>query len=101
MSQQGPKSFTGEDVCEFHVHGGRAVLDGVLEAIMSTEGCRMAERGEFTQRALANGKMDLLQASLANLAAVLASWTKFSTHIIWLMLEKALFPRSNLQLIEL
>ena len=64
LAETGPRSFTGEDICEFHVHGGRAVVDGVLEAVLSTEGCRMADRGEFTQRAFANGKMDLLQVSL-------------------------------------
>ncbi|KAG5456131.1 MAG: GTP-binding protein TrmE N-terminus-domain-containing protein, partial [Olpidium bornovanus] len=47
----GPESFTGEDVVEFHVHGGTAVVAGVLEAIRSVEGCRLAEAGEFSKRA--------------------------------------------------
>lgn len=55
-----PHSFTGEDVAEFHIHGGRAVLKAVFEALASS-GCRMAEAGEFTRRAFANDKLDLTQ----------------------------------------
>jgi tRNA modification GTPase len=57
----GPASFTGEDVAEFHVHGGRAVVAGVLEALASF-GLRLAEPGEFTMRAFGNGKIDLTEA---------------------------------------
>ena len=46
----GPRSFTGEDVLELHVHGGRAVIQGVLSALGKLPGCRSAERGEFTKR---------------------------------------------------
>lgn len=56
-----PRSFTGEDVTEFHVHGGRGVIQAVSEAI-SDAGARPAERGEFSRRAVINGKMDLTQA---------------------------------------
>ncbi|MDD3669092.1 MAG: tRNA uridine-5-carboxymethylaminomethyl(34) synthesis GTPase MnmE [Alphaproteobacteria bacterium] len=56
-----PRSFTGEDVAEFHVHGGRAVVQAVSDAIADT-GARPAERGEFSRRAVVNGKMDLTQA---------------------------------------
>jgi tRNA modification GTPase len=59
---KGPASFTGEDVCELHVHGGRAVTAGVLEALARMHGLRAALPGEFTRRALHNGKMDLTQA---------------------------------------
>jgi tRNA modification GTPase len=58
----GPASFTGEDVAEFHVHGGPAVIAGVLEALSRMEGLRLAEPGEFTRRAFENGKMDLTAA---------------------------------------
>lgn len=57
----GPGSFTGEDVAEFHVHGGRAVVAGVLDALGGL-GLRMAEPGEFTRRAFENGKLDLTEA---------------------------------------
>lgn len=58
----GPKSFTGEDVVELHVHGGRAVVGGVLAALGRLDGQRMAEPGEFTRRAFERGKMDLTEA---------------------------------------
>ncbi|HEY0106324.1 MAG TPA: tRNA uridine-5-carboxymethylaminomethyl(34) synthesis GTPase MnmE, partial [Rhizomicrobium sp.] len=57
-----PHSFTGEDVAEFHVHGGQAVLDGLFDAIGSVPGTRPAEPGEFTRRAVEAGKLDLTQA---------------------------------------
>jgi len=56
---EGPKSETGEDMAELQVHGGRAVIGAVLEAIGSIEGCRLAEPGEFARRAFENGKLDL------------------------------------------
>ena len=63
-----PGSFTGEDSAEFHVHGGRAVADSVLAALARVEGCRPAEPGEFTRRAVENGKLDLTEAeALADL----------------------------------
>lgn len=61
LSFPGPASYTGEDCCELHLHGGSAVLDGVLEALVRL-GARPAERGEFTRRAVAHGRMDLLAA---------------------------------------
>jgi tRNA modification GTPase len=57
-----PHSYTGEDVVEFHVHGGRAVLNELTEALRQTPGLRVAEPGEFTRRAFENGKMDLTEA---------------------------------------
>ena len=57
-----PHSFTGEDVVEFQVHGGRAVIQSVLEVLGEQVGCRPAERGEFSRRAVINGKMDLTEA---------------------------------------
>ncbi|NYZ13100.1 tRNA uridine-5-carboxymethylaminomethyl(34) synthesis GTPase MnmE [Azospirillum sp. RWY-5-1] len=57
-----PRSFTGEDVAELHLHGGRAVVAGVIEALGSVPGLRPAEPGEFTRRAFENGKFDLTAA---------------------------------------
>lgn len=57
-----PVSYTGEDLVEFQLHGGRAVVDGLLQALGKIPGCRMAEPGEFSKRAFENGKMDLTEA---------------------------------------
>lgn len=63
-----PHSFTGDDVAELHIHGGRAVTDGLLKALNTVGGLRPAEPGEFTRRAFDAGKMDLTQAeALADL----------------------------------
>ena len=56
-----PHSYTGEDVIELSVHGGTAMADGLLEALI-TAGCASAGPGEFTRRALENGRMSLTQA---------------------------------------
>lgn len=65
-----PHSFTGEDVVELHLHGGRAVVSGVLEALAERPGLRPAEAGEFSRRAFMAGKLDLTQAEgLADLVA--------------------------------
>lgn len=58
----GPASFTGDDSAEFHLHGGRAVVDRMLEELADFDGLRMAEAGEFSRRAFANGKFDLTEA---------------------------------------
>lgn len=66
----GPNSFTGEDCAEFHLHGGIAVVEKLLEEFASFSNCRIAEAGEFTRRAFTNGKMDLTIAEgLADLIA--------------------------------
>lgn len=57
-----PASFTGEDVVEYHIHGGRAVMRALLTALSGIDGHRMADPGEFTRRAFENGKMDLTSA---------------------------------------
>ena len=57
----GPSSFTGEDTVEFLLHGGRAVVAGVLAALRQ-QGCRLAEPGEFARRAFDNGRIDLTEA---------------------------------------
>ncbi|TIP98502.1 MAG: tRNA uridine-5-carboxymethylaminomethyl(34) synthesis GTPase MnmE, partial [Mesorhizobium sp.] len=64
----GPNSFTGEDIAEFHVHGGRAVVAKMLEVIAGFDDVRHAEPGEFTRRAFLNGKVDLVETeALADL----------------------------------
>lgn len=55
----GPHSFTGEDSCELHIHGGPAVISAVLSALSSVPGCHPAQPGDFTKRAFYNGKLDL------------------------------------------
>ncbi|MBW8841413.1 MAG: tRNA uridine-5-carboxymethylaminomethyl(34) synthesis GTPase MnmE, partial [Sphingomonadales bacterium] len=57
-----PKTATGEDLVELHVHGGRAVIAAVEEALARQPGLRRAEPGEFTRRALTNGRIDLAEA---------------------------------------
>jgi tRNA modification GTPase len=65
-----PASLTGEDVAEFQVHGGRAVLAALTAALEAIPGVRLAKPGEFTRRAVENGKLDLTQAeAIADLVA--------------------------------
>ncbi len=66
LSFPAPNSFTGEDVIELHLHGGRAVIEGVSTALNSIDGLRMAEPGEFSRRAFENNKMDLTAAEGLN-----------------------------------
>lgn len=56
---EGPESFTGEDVAEFHIHGSPAVLNACLKRLSHFPGFRIAEPGEFARRAFENGKLDL------------------------------------------
>jgi tRNA modification GTPase len=58
----GPGSATGEDLAEFHCHGGKAVIVAVEATIATIDGLRPAEAGEFTRRAFANGRIDLAEA---------------------------------------
>ena len=58
----GPGSATGEDIAEFQIHGGRAVIAAVFEALAKIPTLRPAEPGEFTRRAFENGKLDLTEA---------------------------------------
>ena len=58
----GPHSFTGDDVVEFQLHGGRAVVASMLKELASFDRCRVAAPGEFTRRAVLNGRIDLLRA---------------------------------------
>ena len=56
-----PQSFTGDDCLELHLHGGRAVVEAVINAICQFENVRLAEAGEFSKRAFENGKLDLTE----------------------------------------
>ena len=58
----GPKSYTGEDMAEIHIHGSTAVIKAVQDSISKVENCRLAEPGEFTKLAFVNGKINLLKA---------------------------------------
>ncbi|WP_152046460.1 tRNA uridine-5-carboxymethylaminomethyl(34) synthesis GTPase MnmE [Aureimonas psammosilenae] len=70
----GPHSVSGEDLAEFHLHGGRAVVAAALEALTALPGIRLAEAGEFTRRAFLNGRIDLTEAE--GLADLLAAETE-------------------------
>ena len=64
----GPESYTGEDMAEIHVHGGKATILAVQKEIEKVKNCRLAEPGEFTKIAFQNGKINLLKAeSIADL----------------------------------
>jgi tRNA modification GTPase len=69
----GPDTASGEDLVELHLHGGVAVVSSVLAALVGCPGVRLAEPGEFTRRAFANGRMDLAQVE--GLADLIASET--------------------------
>ncbi|MBO3758268.1 tRNA uridine-5-carboxymethylaminomethyl(34) synthesis GTPase MnmE [Ciceribacter sp. L1K22] len=74
LAFKGPKSFTGEDCVEFHVHGSRAVVAALLGELGKRPNCRMAEPGEFSRRALENGKVDLIE--IEGLADLLSAETE-------------------------
>lgn len=61
LSFAAPHSFTGEDIVELQAHGSTAVVSAILRVLSETDGLRLAEPGEFTRRALENGKLDLAQ----------------------------------------
>ncbi len=66
----GPRSFTGEDVAEFHLHGGPAIIEAMTERLAAISGLSPAEPGEFSRQAFANGRLDLTEAEgLADLIA--------------------------------
>ncbi len=70
----GPASVTGEDLAELHLHGGRAIVAAVLDALSQIAGLRAATAGEFTRRAFENGRIDLAEAE--GLADLLAAETE-------------------------
>jgi len=61
LSFKGPNSFTGEDLVELQCHGSRVIIERLLTEALPSLGCRLAEPGEFTQRAFSQGKLDLVQ----------------------------------------
>ncbi|MFP5328797.1 MAG: tRNA uridine-5-carboxymethylaminomethyl(34) synthesis GTPase MnmE [Alphaproteobacteria bacterium] len=84
----GPASSTGEDVVEFHCHGGRAVVSAVLDALGSMDGLREALPGEFTRRAFENGRIDLTEAE--GLADLIEAETESQRRSALLMAEGGL-----------
>lgn len=83
-----PASSTGEDVVELHCHGGRAVVQAVLGALGTVEGLRPANPGEFTRRALENGRIDLIEAE--GLADLIEAETESQRRAALMMAEGAL-----------
>ena len=91
----GPESYTGEDMAEFHVHGGKAVILAIQNQISRIENCRLAEPGEFTKLAFQNGKINLLKAeSIADLISA-------ETEIQRLQAVKIMQGKSSDKFIEL
>ena len=76
---EAPSSFTGEDVLVIHAHGSSAVVASILSILDAVPGCRRADAGEFTKRAVLNGKMTLLQAE--SVADVYAARTPLQLHL--------------------
>jgi len=83
-----PASSTGEDLVELHCHGGRAVIDALLDALGGLDGFRLAEPGEFTRRAFANGQIDLTEAE--GLADLLEAETESQRKAALLLAEGGL-----------
>ncbi|MGB7373540.1 tRNA uridine-5-carboxymethylaminomethyl(34) synthesis GTPase MnmE [Pontixanthobacter sp.] len=81
----GPGTATGEDIAELHLHGGRAVVAAVEEALSAFPGLRRAKPGEFTRRAFANGRLDLAEAE--GLADLLAAETELQRRSALEMLD--------------
>ncbi len=84
----GPHSETGEDIAELQLHGGRAVIAAVLDALGSLPGLRPAEAGEFTRRAFENGKLDL--TAVEGLADLIAAETEAQRRLAYRQLTGAL-----------
>lgn len=94
----GPKSFTGEDVLELQGHGGSVVLDMLLRRVVEL-GARLAEPGEFSQRAFLNNKIDLAQAEA--IADVITSGTEQAVRSAQQSLQGAFSTRVNEMIDEL
>ncbi|MBN8816115.1 MAG: tRNA uridine-5-carboxymethylaminomethyl(34) synthesis GTPase MnmE [Sphingomonas sp.] len=87
----GPSTATGEDLIELHLHGGRAVVAAVEAALAGRPGLRRADPGEFTRRALANGRIDLAEAE--GLGDLLAAETEMQRRSALAMADGALSRR--------
>ncbi|MEG3149381.1 tRNA uridine-5-carboxymethylaminomethyl(34) synthesis GTPase MnmE [Sphingomonas sp. ZT3P38] len=89
----GPHSATGEDLIELHLHGGRAVVRAVEAALAAMPGLRQAEPGEFTRRALTNGRIDLTEAE--GLGDLLAAETEGQRRAALSMVEGSIRRRAE------
>jgi tRNA modification GTPase len=88
-----PRSETGEDVAELQLHGGQAVIAGVLDALAVIEGCRPAEAGEFTRRAFENGRLDL--TAVEGLADLIAAETQAQRRLAFRQLKGLIGDRAE------
>jgi tRNA modification GTPase len=88
-----PRSETGEDVAELQLHGGQAVIAGVLDALATIEGCRPAEAGEFTRRAFENGRLDL--TAVEGLADLIAAETQAQRRLAYRQLKGLIGDRAE------
>ena len=88
-----PRSETGEDVAELQLHGGQAVIAGVLDALATIEGCRAAEAGEFTRRAFENGRLDL--TAVEGLADLIAAETQAQRRLAYRQLKGLIGDRAE------
>jgi len=89
----GPNSETGEDVAELQGHGGAAVIAGILDALASIDGLRMAEPGEFTRRGFENGKLDL--TAVEGLADLVAAETEGQRRLAFRQMKGQLGGRAE------
>jgi tRNA modification GTPase len=88
-----PRSETGEDVAELQLHGGQAVIAGVLDVLSMIEGCRPAEAGEFTRRAFENGRLDL--TAVEGLADLIAAETQAQRRLAYRQLKGLIGDRAE------
>ena len=88
----GPRSYTGEDVVEFHVHGSPAVVRDTLTSLLSA-GARLAEAGEFTRRAFENGRLDL--TAVEGLADLIAAETPAQRRLAFRQLKGLIGNRAE------
>jgi tRNA modification GTPase len=88
-----PHSETGEDVAELQLHGGQAVVAGVLDALSTIEGFRPAEAGEFTRRAFENGRLDL--TAVEGLADLIAAETPAQRRLAFRQLKGLIGDRAE------
>jgi tRNA modification GTPase len=88
LFMKAPFSSTGEDVCEIHCHGSRAVIDVLLARLGAEDGFAMAKPGEFTRRGFMNGKMDL--SGVEGLADLIEAETATQLHQAWAQIDGAL-----------
>jgi tRNA modification GTPase len=88
-----PRSETGQDTVELQLHGGQAVIAGVLDALSTIDGCRLAEPGEFTRRAFENGRLDL--TAVEGLADLIAAQTPAQRRLAFRQLKGLIGDRAE------